>query len=139
MRVFCGLPYEQLLRFLIVGICNTALGYILFWLGLWLFGNLLPARETITRSLAYGSSYCICVFWGYYWQSKITFRVDPRHNLLRTVSRFILAQALLAVLGGVLLEAGVQASGLSPKVVWFGATAIVIALSYLLQKFWVFR
>jgi putative flippase GtrA len=138
-HTFCGLPWGQLLRFVLVGIGNTVVGYILFRMGLWIFGKMLPGHEPMARALAWMASYCVGIFWAYYWHSKITFQVDPFQNLRRTGSRFIWTQALLAVTGNGLLEAGVQVSGLSPKIVWFGVAAVVTLLNYLLQKFWVFR
>ena len=119
------LPRRQLVRFVLVGCMNTAFSYALYALFLWLGLN---------YALANGLAFVISLLFSFRTQGTLVFRNrDPR-----LLPRFV-AVWLVIFLFNVALIGGLMHLGFSAYVAGAMALGPVTFVSYVLQKFAVFR
>lgn len=124
--------YGDLARFVLVGLSNTALGYVLFLSFLWLLGD-----ERKHAGLAQLFAYCGGTLWSFYWNRRWTFRSSGK---MRSEGiRFIALQAVLALAssGGIaLLTAKLS---ISVHIIWVLVTAVITVVNFLVSKYVVFH
>lgn len=120
---------KQLGRFLVVGVCNTALGYGI------IFGLMYGINLTPETSNAAG--YSICLIISYILNRKFTFKSKQtwRGELVKFLTVFIIAYAvnfvvLVALTRGINLHSGIS------QII---AGAAYVMSSYFLNKLFVFK
>ncbi len=123
---------RQVIRFIIVGISNTIIGYSIFLLSLYL----LPPIA-IRAALSQVICYIPALLWSYYWNSRWTFGGAMMSN--QSFARFIMVQLSLFALSSLIIGLGVDYAGLPASPVWFVVMAFIIVLNFLATKFIVFR
>lgn len=120
---------NQLVRFLLVGVTNTVISYLVFILAYYL----LFSRNTL---LAQPFSYSAGIAWSYYWNRKWTFQSNNtiHHEFLK----FISVQILLLLLSTVALHLLIDYWGLNANVSWLFIMSLITVLNFILSKAIVF-
>lgn len=119
--------HVQGLRYLIIGVLNTMIGYGVFYLGLHL---------GIVHQLALLASYVIGGIHSYCWNRFWTFRATGSH--LDHGFRFMVMTLFLLGLNAVMLELLVR-FGFSPKLAQLGCLAVTTVVGFLGHRAWSFR
>jgi putative flippase GtrA len=117
-------------RYLVVGVFNTIAGNLVF-LALWtLLGTYIS--YTLTSAI----SFLISVFISFCTQALIVFRTHDRR--LHRLTKFYLSQSLnLVIFMGALLTLRKHLH-LGPYLSYFSGSLIVITISFILNRRWVF-
>jgi putative flippase GtrA len=126
LRVRALLEREEV-RFLIVGVVNTIVGYGLFALFLMFFGYLVSLYL----------SYAMAVSLAFVLHRRFTFRV--RGNVLVDFVRFVGVYVVSLAVNSVVLPVLVELVGLHPLVAQGAALVITTLISYVGHKWFSFR
>ncbi|MFC1740452.1 GtrA family protein [Pseudomonadota bacterium] len=119
---------RQLFRFIVVGGTNTVIIYLLYLLLLYLGVQYLVAL-TIDYALGISLGY----FMNRYW----TFRVS--RNQRSTFVKYSVSYIAVYLLNLILLFVFVDGMGLDERISQIPALGLATLVSYLTQRFWVFR
>jgi putative flippase GtrA len=117
----------SMIRFGVVGVSNTLIGYTVFRLGL----RVAPAF------LAQGLSYFVGMLWSYYWNRRWTFK--SQGDVAAEALRFFSLQIGFMLLSASLLGFLVDRLGLNPSLSWLGTAVLVTVLNFLASRFWAFK
>lgn len=123
-----GKVLSQPMRFGLVGVLNTAIGYLAYLLGLALGLNYVTAA-TVSHAIGVTNSF----FWNKYW----TFR--SRGEARSELARFVSVYAVTYVANLVLLALMVEVVGWDARISQAIAYGIVIAISFVGHRYWSFR
>lgn len=124
--------YGDLLRFVLVGASNTALGYLMFAGFLWVLGD-GPGRAGLAQLFAY----CVGTLWSFYWNRRWTFRSSGK--VKSEGIRFVGLQAVLALTSsGAIAFLSAQLT-ISVHIIWVLVTAVITAVNFVVSKYVVFR
>lgn len=119
-----ALPSARARRFFAVGLVNTAFGYAIFYL-VW--------RETFDATIAAAVSTALGALFNFLSIGRLVFgSSDPR-----LLGRFVAVHAALFLLDALALEA-LQHYGATASIAQAGLTPLLAALSYLLNRDFVF-
>lgn len=124
-NVFCNLMRLRSVRFLLVGGINTLLGFGLYVIFLFL---------GLSYEFAYLFGLVVSVIFGFFAQSCFVFGIRNKYLILRFVLAWILMYFLNVFATEQLILSGFSAYDSGAIIVMPGA-----AISYLLQKLYVFR
>jgi len=140
--------HGEKLRFLVVGVMNTAFSYALF---LGLLASLGAAVRLLAESgvpvlAAIGREYYLVVQWtgwflavpvSTFTMKRFAFRSGGRlgHQIVRAYFVYLPAQGISAVV----LWAGVRVFGLHPAIAQFAAIVVTTIFSYVGHKYFTFR
>ncbi len=122
-----SLTEVRIVRFVIVGVSNTALGY-----GIFRAANILMP--------AFGAqcvSYAISMLWSYYWNRRWTFQ--SQDNVASEASRFFTTQIAFMLLSSAALGYLVDRKHLPASLCWLGTVAIITVLNFLVSRYWSFK
>ena len=117
----------SVVRFGVVGVSNTLIGYTVFRLGL----RVLPAY------LAQGLSYLVGMLWSYYWNRRWTFK--SQGNVAAEAMRFFSLQIGFMLLSAALLGFLVDRLSLNASLSWLGTAVLITILNFLASRFWAFK
>ena len=121
---------KPVIRFLLVGISNTIVSYLVF-----LFGyHILFVGDTL---LSQPLSYSIGIAWSYYWNRKWTFQSSAVAG--REFFRFLIVQIALLLLSTGLIYYVVKWWHINASISWIFVMIFITALNYLLTKRFVFK
>jgi len=120
---------ERLIRFLVVGVSNTVVSYLVFLLGyhIWFVGNALFAQPL---------SYSVGIAWSYAWNRKWTFQSSA--GVGREFIRFIVVQIILLFLSTGLVHWTVDRRNINASIGWILVMTLITTLNYFLTKTFVF-
>ncbi|MCB1615267.1 MAG: GtrA family protein [Pseudomonadales bacterium] len=118
----------EVVRFLVAGSLNTGLMYLLYLLLIWA-GHSYPLALTMDYVVGIPFSYLLQRYWTFMPKGKL------QMSFLKYVLTYIGVFVGNMVLSVILIESGM----LGPVIGQFVSLALVIVMSYLVQKFWVFR
>jgi putative flippase GtrA len=117
----------RLLRFGLVGVSNTVIGFTVFRGALHLFAAFY------SQAL----SYTVGMLWSYYWNRRWTFQ--SQSNVAREATRFfglqIAFMLVSAALLGLLVDRFHFAAGLS----WLGVVVVITALNFVASRYWAIK
>ena len=117
-------------KFLIVGLSNTLLSYLVFMLGL-----LLLKHVNMSATIAQLLSYLAGMLWSYYWNKSWTFESD---NYSSQLYRFIILQVSLALLSAAIIGYSIDYLDYFPTITWVLVMGFITLLNYYLSRHWVF-
>jgi putative flippase GtrA len=117
----------SLVRFGIVGVSNTAIGFGAFW----------SAHRVLRASAAQGIAYTLGTLWSYYWNRRWTFQSVG--NVAGEAGRFFSLQIGFMLLSSVLLGLLVDRQHLPPWPCWLAVSALVTVLNFVASRFWAFK
>jgi putative flippase GtrA len=117
----------SVVRFGIVGVSNTVIGYTVF----------RGAHRVFPAAASQGLSYLVGMLWSYYWNRRWTFR--SQSNVTAEAVRFFSLQIGFLLLSASLLGLLVDRLGQNPSLSWFGTAVLITLLNFTLSRFWAFR
>lgn len=117
------------IKFLIVGLSNTLISYLVFVLGLKLL-SLQNTKATTAQLISYLSG----ILWSYYWNKGWTFESNNTNGL----QKFFILQISLAILSTGLIGVSVDYLHFYPTITWLVIMGFITIINYWLSRNWVF-
>ncbi len=133
--------FMQFVKFGIVGVSNTLLGYLLY------VGSLLGLRKVhwipkYDFLVAQLVEFILSVLWSFYWNNKMVFKQQEgeKRNIFAALMKTYISYAFTSLfLAEVLLWFFVKVMGVNEFIAPFIGLIVTIPLNFLIQKFWAFR
>jgi len=116
-----------LVRFVVVGSSNTALGYAIFW----------SAHHVMPAFGAQCVSYTLSMLWSYYWNRRWTFQ--SQGQVAGEATRFFISQIAFMLLSSTLLGTLVDRYHFPATVSWFGVMVLITVLNFMVSRYWSFK
>lgn len=120
----------QAVRFLIVGVSNTAISYTMFF---FCFSFLTGGSLIISQLLSYSSG----VMWSYYWNNRWTFHCIVNNKYM--MMKFISLQIFLLLLSTTLMHISSMFIQYSLSLIWLMVMVFITLLNFLFSKYLVFK
>jgi putative flippase GtrA len=122
---------NEITRFLIVGILNTAISYLVFILVIQVLNQTIY-KATIAQAISYGCG----LFWSYIWNRRWTFKstIDIRKEYLS----FAKVQIYLLVISTLLAYIFIDYIGLHTEITWVAITGMITAMNFIALRALVF-
>ena len=117
----------SVIRFGVVGVSNTAIGFGVFWT----LHHLMPAAG------AQGVAYTLGGLWSYYWNRRWTFQ--SRGKVAGEASRFLSLQLGFMLLSSALLGLLVDRAHLPTLPCWVAVSAFITVLNFVASRYWAFK
>ena len=124
---------KQFVRYGVVGVINTCVGYAIFWIGLRGFGLVPHVANAISYALS------LCLAFGLNRCFVFTSAPSAARTARHTAWRFALAFCGAFSLNQTILWALLHGSALAPELAQLCAMVGYSVVLYLLSKFFVFR
>ena len=121
---------QELIRFLLVGVSNTTVSYLVFLLG---YHILFVGDTLISQPL----SYSIGIAWSYFWNRKWTFQSSA--VVKSEFLRFLIVQIALLFLSTALIYYAVDWWNIDASICWIFVMLLITALNFMLTKRYVFK
>ena len=131
----------QFIKFGIVGLSNTIIGYVIYAATLWLLRRMgwFPGADMYIAQFV---MFLLSVAWSFYWNNKVVFREegDGERNVLRALIKTYVSYAFTSLfLAEVLLVLWVNVLGINEFIAPIFSLVITVPLNFVIQKFWAFR
>jgi len=117
----------SVVRFGIVGVSNTLLGFTVF----------RGAHRVLPAAASQALSYLVGMLWSYYWNRRWTFK--SQGNVASEATRFFSLQVGFLLLSAAMLGLLVDHLHQNPTVSWLGTSALCTALNFVASRFWAFK
>ena len=128
----------QFIKFGIVGLSNTIIGYIIYVATLQLLRK-LGLFNNIDIYIAQFVMFVISVLWSYYWNSKKVF-VNSKETLLKSLLKAYMTYAFTSLfLSEILLLVWTKVFGISEYIAPLISLLVTVPLNYIIHKRWVFN
>jgi putative flippase GtrA len=124
--------WQQRLKFLFVGLSNTAVSFAVYTL---MLGVL--AAGTYRAGLAQLASYSAGMIWSFILNRKWVFKSGRKDH--KTALRFAVAQLALMVISAVLITGLVRSFNAYPSIIWIVVMSLITVFNYFLLRHWVFK
>ena len=121
----------RFLRFLVVGLSNTLISFIVYLIMLALLPN-AAGMTSFAQAISYGAG----IFWSYVWNRKWVFR--SRDHVVEEGSRFFVVQVSLMLISIAAIGIAVDWLDTDPVWAWVTVMAFITILNFLLLKLWAF-
>lgn len=118
----------QFIKFGIVGVSNTAISLVVYYLLLW---------QGATYLLANTASWIISVFNAFYWNNRYVFRNDT--PWLRALVKTYISYGASFIVGSVLLIIFVELCNISDKIAPLLTLILSVPMNFILNKYWTFK
>ena len=131
----------QFIRFGLVGLSNTVIGYLLYIIFLFLF-RAVGLPESVDYIISNVLSWILSVFWSFIWNKRCVFRMEETDSsaFFKALFKAYCSYALTGlVLNNILLYVFVSQLGISKALGPCLVLLISIPVNFLLNKFWTFR
>ena len=131
----------QFIKFGIVGLSNTLLGYVIYVVTL----RILRAAQVFPEAdifLAQLVMFLLSVLWAFYWNNRMVFRAreGEKRDWLPALLKTYVSYAFTSLfLSEVLLALWVKVLGISAYIAPLINLLITVPLNFVLQKYWAFR
>lgn len=131
----------QFVKFGIVGVTNTFIGYLIYAITLKVLrrANLWSGLDIYVAQLV---MFLLSVGWSFYWNNKIVFKKkeEENRNLFSVLMKTYVSYAFTSLfLSEVLLHLWVSLLGMNEYVAPIINLLITVPLNFFIQKFWAFR
>jgi len=132
-RQIRSLMRDERVRFLVVGGTNTVVGYGLFLLFDFVFGDVIGYIGSLYLS------YVLAVVIAFVLHRRFTFRIVGSHNLIVDFARFASVYIVSLAINTVALPLLVEFAGLTPAVAQAIVVVVTTLISYVGHKWFSFR
>lgn len=132
--------FLQFIKFGIVGVSNTAIGYFIYAITLKL-ARLLGLFPSIDIYVAQFVMFVLSVAWSFYWNNKMVFKQQEgeNRNILSALWKTYVSYAFTSLfLAEVLLLLEVNFLGINEYIAPIINLIITVPLNFIIQKFWAF-
>lgn len=120
----------QFVKFLIIGLTNTAISYLVFWLSY----NLFLHKNVF---LSQCCSYFAGIVWSFYWNHKWTF--SSKKKRLPLFVKFMTVQISLLLLSAGIMSICSKDYFFNVNIIWLIVMGFMTLLNFLLSKIIVFK
>jgi len=117
----------SLVRFGIVGVSNTGIGFGAFW----------SLHRVAGAAPAQGIAYTLGTLWSYYWNRRFTFQSQAK--VASEASRFFTLQIGFMLLSSLLLGLLVDRAHLASWPCWLAVSALCTVLNFVASRYWAFK
>ena len=117
----------SLVRFGVVGVSNTAIGFGAFW----------TAHRVVPAAAAQGIAYTLGTLWSYYWNRRWTFQSQGK--VASEAGRFISLQIGFMLLSAALLGLLVDRAHLPWAPCWLAVSVLITVLNFVASRYWAFK
>ena len=117
----------SLVRFGVVGVSNTAIGFGAFW----------TAHRVLRAAVAQGIAYTLGTLWSYYWNRRWTFQSQGK--VASEAGRFFSLQIGFMLLSSALLGLLVDREHLPPWPCWLAVSVLITVLNFVASRYWAFK
>jgi putative flippase GtrA len=130
----------QFIKFGIVGLSNTLIGYIIYLATLKLL-RIVGCFPNTDIYISQFTMFMLSVLWSFYWNNKAVFKIEEGENrnifkaLLKTYATYAFTSLFLSE---ILLHFWVKGIGISEYVAPIFNLVITVPLNFVIQKFWAF-
>lgn len=121
---------SSLFRFIVVGISNTLISYLVFVL---LYYLVFISNAWVSQLFSYGAG----IVWSFYWNRKWTF--ESQGNTLSRFVLFLLLQISMLLLSSYAIHILVDVVDHNPTLSWVGVMAVITLFNYMGSRYWIFR
>lgn len=121
---------NRLIRFLLVGVSNTLISYLVFLLA---YNILFVGNSLFSQPLSYSAG----IVWSYFWNRKWTFQSNSK--VRQEFAGFVTIQFLLLLLSTLMVYLIVDTWNANATVGWVLVMTFITILNFLLTKEFVFR
>ena len=130
--------FIQFIKFGIVGLSNTVIGYGIYVISLYVFRK-FSLFANIDIYVAQFIMFLLSVLWSFYWNKKRVF-VKSKENIFKSlVKTYITYGFTTFLLSEVLLLLWVRVFNINEYIAPIFSLIITVPLNFIIQKFWVFR
>jgi putative flippase GtrA len=116
-----------MIRFGIVGVSNTAIGFGAFW----------SLHRVLPAAAAQGIGYTLGTLWSYYWNRRWTFQSQGK--VASEASRFFSLQIGFMLLSSGLLGLLVDHAHLPSWPCWLAVSVLITVLNFVASRYWAFK
>lgn len=128
----------QFVKFGVVGLSNTIIGYIIYVVSLLIFRN-FKLFNNIDIYIAQFIMFLLSVLWSYYWNSKKVF-VNKKESFIKSLLKTYIAYAFSSlILSEFLLYIWTKLFNISDLIAPLLSLIITVPTNYLIHKYWVFN
>lgn len=117
----------SLVRFGLVGVSNTAIGFGAFW----------GMHRALGAATAQGIAYTLGTLWSYYWNRRWTFQSTGK--VASEASRFFSLQIGFMLLSSLLLGLLVDRAHFPPWPCWVAVSVLITVLNFVASRYWAFK
>ncbi|MEI9950213.1 MAG: GtrA family protein [Pseudomonadota bacterium] len=117
----------SLVRFGVVGVSNTVIGFGSFW----------SLHRVLGAAAAQGIAYTLGTLWSYYWNRRWTFQSQGK--VASEASRFFSLQIGFMLLSSLLLGLLVDHAHLPSWPCWVAVSALCTVLNFVASRYWAFK
>lgn len=131
----------QFIKFGIVGVSNTIIGYLIYAGSLYLM-RLFNIWPTIDIYIAQFLMFMLSVAWSFFWNNKFVFKKshDSKRSIAVALLKTYLSYAFTSLLlSELLLLLWVKCFGINDYIAPVLSLIITVPLNFIIQKFWVFK
>lgn len=133
--------FIQFIKFVIVGISNTLIGYIIYMVSLIILrkGNIFPQTDIYIAQFV---MFVLSVLWSFYWNNKAVFKKKEgeKRNWYTALLKTYVSYAFTCLfLSEALLLLWVKILGLSEYIAPALNLVITVPINFVIQKFWSFK
>ena len=138
---FDSVTFRQSIKFSIVGVSNTFIGYILYVAALRLIqsSKLLPNLDYFVAQTV---SFVISVYWSFYWNNKLVFTLieGEYRSYWRSLMKTYISYSFTGLfLSTILLYVWVDILGVSEYIAPIINLIVTVPLNFIINKFWAFK
>lgn len=131
----------QFIKFGIVGVSNTVIGYIIYALSLWIlrYYGAFPSTDIFVAQFI---MFVLSVLWSFYWNNKMVFtnKEGEKRNLFSALMKTYAAYGFTGLfLSEVLLMLWVNKLGINEYIAPIINLLVTVPLNFLMQKYWAFK
>lgn len=131
----------QFIKFGIVGLSNTVIGYLIYAVSLKGLRavNIFPEVDIYIAQLI---MFFLSVLWSFYWNNKAVFKTEceEHRNIFTALIKTYVSYAFTSLfLSEVMLMLWVNILGISEYIAPIINLIITVPLNFVIQKFWAFR
>ena len=131
----------QFIKFGIVGLSNTLLGYVIYVVTLRILrtAQVFPETDIFLAQLV---MFLLSVLWAFYWNNRMVFRAreGEKRDWLPALLKTYVSYAFTSLfLSEALLALWVKVLGISAYIAPLINLLITVPLNFVLQKYWAFR
>lgn len=131
----------QFIKFGIVGLSNTVIGYVIYVVTL-AFIRSLGLLPSVDMYAAQFVMFILSVAWSFYWNNRVVFteKSNEHRNLIVALLKTYVSYAFTSLfLAEVLLHLWVNVMGINEYIAPAISLLITVPLNFVIQKFWAFR
>ena len=129
---------HSFVRFLMVGLSNTAISYIAYLVSFYLAVPLIANLDNVRAGFSQVLSYSAGIIWSYHLNKRFTFNHQGGSDNQLFI-RFCIAQIAMLIASSAFISILVDQLHWEANISWFLVMGVVTVANYIVARFWVFK